>query len=56
VPVTITWPAGGPWGREPIQFGGHVRQNLDTGATGRFKHVVSALNAQEDPEVEIPDI
>jgi hypothetical protein len=56
VPVTISWPTGGPWGKEPIQFHGSVRQNLDTGAAGRFKYVVSALNAQEDPEVEIPDI
>jgi len=57
VPVTITWPESGPWGKEPISFRSCDRKALTAGATeGRFKYVVSALDAQEDPEVEIPDV
>ena len=56
VPVTITWPASGPWGKEPIEFRSSKRQALAAGASGRFKYVVSALDAQEDPEIDIPDI
>ena len=55
VPVTITWPDGGPWGKEPVEFRSSDRKSFDTGATGRFKYVVSALDAQEDPEIELPD-
>ena len=55
VPVTITWPEGGPWGKEPISFRSSERQALSSGSQGRYKYVVSALDAQEDPEVEIPD-
>ena len=56
VPVTITWPTAGPWGKEPIEFRSSARKVLAAGATGRFKYVVSALDAQEDPEIDIPDI
>jgi len=55
VPVTITWPNDGPWGKQPIEFKGSDRKALN-GAQGRFKYVVSALGAQEDPELEIPDV
>ena len=55
VPVTITWPEGGPWGKEPIAIRSWERVALGN-ASGRFKFVVSALDAQEDPEIEIPDI
>lgn len=54
VPVTITWPEAGPWGKEPIEIRSWQRMPFGE-ATGRFKFVVSALDAQEDPEVEIPD-
>ena len=56
VPVTITWPEEGPWGKQPIEFKSSDRKSLDGAARGRYKYVVSALGAQEDPEVEIPDI
>ena len=55
VPVTITWPQAGPWGKEPIQFRGFDRKSIN-GASGLFKYVVTALDATEDPEIEIPDI
>lgn len=54
VPVTITWPESGPWGKDPIQIRSWDRMAFgDT--SGRFKYVVSALDAQEDPEIEIPE-
>ena len=56
VPVTITWPEGGPWGKEPIGLRSWDRKPLAGAAKGRYKYVVSALDAVEDPEIEIPDI
>ena len=56
VPVTITWPTAGPWGKEPIEFRSSDRKALSASASGRFKYVVSALDAMEDPEIDIPDI
>jgi hypothetical protein len=54
VPVTITWPNGGPWGREPLSVRSHLRESADGVKPGVYKYVVSALDAQEDPEVEFP--
>lgn len=56
VPVTISWPEQSPFGGGPIQFKSSDRVALSAGAEGRFKYVVSALDAQEDPEIEIPDV
>ena len=57
VPVTLTWPDGGPWGNQPIEIrDGMTRCVLDAAKEGRFKYVVSALGATEDPEVEIPEM
>ena len=57
VPITITWPESGPWGKEPISFRSSDRKALTASTSeGRFKYVVSALDAQEDSEVEIPDV
>jgi hypothetical protein len=56
VPVTITWPEGGPWGKEPIGLRSWDRKPLAGAAKGRYKYVVSALDAVEDPEIEIPDV
>ena len=56
VPVTITWPDSGPWGKEPMTFRNDDRKALTASATGHYKYVVSALDAVEDPELEIPDI
>lgn len=57
VPVRLTWPNGGPWGKEPIEIrDGMIRCTLDGAAEGRFKYVVQALDATEDPEVEIPEM
>jgi hypothetical protein len=54
VPVTLTWPEAGPWGKDPIEIRSWERKAFGE-ATGVFKFVVSALDAQEDPEVELPD-
>jgi hypothetical protein len=57
VPVTLTWPNGGPWGNQPIEIrDGMSRISLEGAREGRFKYVVSALGATEDPEVEIPEM
>ena len=56
VPVTITWPDGGPWGKEPIEIRSMVRLNADEVRPGRYKYVVSAFDAREDPELEFPEI
>ena len=56
VPITLSWPTAGPWGKEPIEFRSSNRKAIGAGASGRFKYVVSALGAQEDPEIDIPDI
>ena len=54
VPVTLTWPEPGPWGKDPIAIRSWARKAFGNTA-GVFKFVVSALDAQEDPEVEMPD-
>jgi hypothetical protein len=54
-PVTITWPDGGPWGKDPIEVKSTVRRSCDNVPPGRYKYVVSAYDAQEDPEVEFPE-
>lgn len=57
VPVTITWPDGGPFGNQPLEIrSGMTRCVLDGAKEGRFKYVVNALGATEDPEVEIPEM
>jgi hypothetical protein len=56
VPVTITWPDGGPWGKEPVEIRSMSRLSVDGAAPGRYKYVVSALDAKEDPELEIPEM
>ncbi len=56
VPVTITWPDGGPWGKEPLTVRSYQREPADGVKPGRYKYVVSALDAQEDPEVELPEM
>ena len=55
VPVTLTWPEAGPWGKEPIEIRSWERKPFGDAPSGRYKFVVSALNVQEDPEVVIPD-
>ena len=56
VPVTISWPDGGPWGKDPIEFHSMERRNCDDVAPGCYKYVVSAFDAREDPEIEFPEI
>ena len=56
VPVTITWPEGGPWGKDSIEIRSMVRLNCDDAAPGRYKYVVSAYDVREDPEIEIPEM
>jgi len=55
-PVRITWPDGGPWGKEAIEIRSMVRLNCDDVAPGRYKYVVSAYDVREDPELEFPEI
>ena len=54
VPVTITWPDGGPWGNQPLSIRSSLRESADGVKPGVYKYVVTALDAQEDPEVEFP--
>ena len=56
VPVTITWPGEGPWGKEPIAVRSWERKSAAGVKPGVYKYVVSALDAQEDPEVEFPEM
>lgn len=56
VPVTISWPGGGPWGKDPIVIRDGVARVEVGSIEGRFKYVVSALDAEEDPEIEIPEV
>jgi hypothetical protein len=55
VPVTLSWPEPGPWGKDPIQVRNYTRKAFGTAPAGNFKYVVSALGAEEDPELELPD-
>lgn len=55
VPVTISWPNGGPWGKEPISIQSYERRSAAGARVGRYKYVVSALGVEEDPEVEFPE-
>jgi hypothetical protein len=56
VPVRLTWPGGSPFGRDSVEFKGRQSEMLEGAKTGRYKYVVHALDAIEDPEIEIPDI
>ena len=56
VPVTITWPQEGPWGKEPLEVRSWTRKSADGVKPGVYKYVVHALDAQEDPEVEFPEM
>ena len=55
-PVTITWPEGGPWGKEPIEIHSMTRLSCADATPGRYKYVVSAFDVSEDPEIEIPEM
>ena len=54
-PVVITWPEGGPWGKEPIEIRGHLRRTLADATPGHYKYTVTVGDVFEDPEVEIPE-
>jgi hypothetical protein len=55
VPAVITWPEGGPWGKDPIEIRGHLRRSLSDAAPGHYKYTVTVGDVFEDPEVEIPE-
>jgi hypothetical protein len=55
VPVRITWPDGGPFGKE-INVRSWQRESVEGVKPGRYKYVVHALDAVEDPELEIPEM
>ena len=56
VPVRITWPDGSPFAKESIEFKSWQRESVDGVKPGVYKYVVHALDAREDPELEIPDL
>lgn len=56
VPVRLTWPEGSPFSKESSEFKGWQRESVAGVRPGRYKYVVHALDAIEDPEIEIPDI
>ena len=56
VPVRLTWPDGSPFARESVEFKSWQRESASGIKPGRYKYVVHALDATEDPEIEIPDI
>ena len=56
VPVRLTWPEGSPFARESVEFKSWQRESVSGIKPGRYKYVVHALDATEDPEIEIPDI
>ena len=44
-PVTLTWPNGGPWGKEPVEVrDGTIRVPLEGATPGRYKYVVHGLD------------
>jgi hypothetical protein len=55
VPVTIEFPGGGPWGKEPFEIRNWERKPLGDADHGRFKYTIRALDAEEDPEIELPE-
>ena len=54
-PVTIEFPGGGPWGKDPFEIRSWGRKPLINAPAGRFKYTVRALGVEEDPELELPD-
>lgn len=55
VPVTIVFPDGGPWGKDPFEIRNWDRKPTGDAPLGRFKYTITALDAEEDPEIELPD-
>jgi hypothetical protein len=55
VPVRITWPQGSPFGRE-LGVRSWLRESVAGVKPGVYKYVVHALDAMEDPELEIPEM
>ena len=55
VPVRITWPEGSPFGKE-LSVRSWQRESVDGVKPGVYKYVVHALDAVEDPELEIPEM
>jgi hypothetical protein len=55
VPVRITWPEGSPFGKE-LEFRSWRRESVEGVKPGVYKYVVHALDATEDPELEIPEM
>ena len=55
VPVTIVFPGGGPWGKVPFEIRNWDRKPTGDAPLGRFKYTITALDAEEDPEIELPD-
>ncbi|MDP2320003.1 MAG: hypothetical protein Q8O42_11785 [Acidobacteriota bacterium] len=55
VPVKIVFPGGGPWGKEPFEIRNWERKATGEAPLGRYKYTITALDAEEDPELELPD-
>ena len=56
VPVRLTWPEGSPLAKESVEFKSRQSEALNGAKPRRYKYVVHALDAIEDPEIEIPDL
>lgn len=55
VPVSIVFPGGGPWGKDPFEIRNWERKPTGDAPLGRYKYTITALGAEEDPEIELPD-
>jgi hypothetical protein len=55
VPVRVTWPEGNPFGKE-LDIRSWLRESVEGIKPGRYKYTLHALDAIEDPELEIPEM
>lgn len=55
VAATIVFPGGGPWGDKPFEIRNWDRKPTTDSPLGRFKYTITAMGAEEDPEVELPE-
>lgn len=56
VPVKITWPDGGPWGKDEVGVKSWTRLSAANVKPGIYKYTIQAYDAIEDPEIEFPQM